>query len=210
MSRRARILLALFCLVAGAIVNIAVAWGCMIYRDAGRTESRHLDELAALEQWRNLMPDVPPQEPNGDIAEQFGCREVLLFNSKVAKNSTSFDLVEFATNISVGWPMLCMSMDFVRTKDSEYFRSAWLMPRDIAWLGLSRNEALPVRPALLQSVFNSVFYAAGIWLLIRSPFETRRRLRQWRGLCERCASPIGSSALCSECGHCLPSRTVRT
>ena len=47
-----------------------------------------------------------------------------------------------------------------------------------------------------------------LWLLIPGPFALRRFLRTRRGLCPRCAYPVGESAVCSECGRELP-RGVR-
>jgi hypothetical protein len=45
-----------------------------------------------------------------------------------------------------------------------------------------------------------VFYAAILWLLFAAPFALRRRRRIKRGLCPKCAYPVGESPVCTECG----------
>ena len=47
-----------------------------------------------------------------------------------------------------------------------------------------------------------------LWLLIPGPFALRRFLRLRRGLCPKCAYPMGESPVCSECGKALPKRAV--
>ena len=48
--------------------------------------------------------------------------------------------------------------------------------------------------------FNTLFYAAILWLLFAGPFALRRWRRIKRGLCLACAYPVGTSAVCTECG----------
>ncbi len=55
---------------------------------------------------------------------------------------------------------------------------------------------------------NTIFYATLLWLLIPGPFLLRRYIRVKRGLCPKCAYPMGESAVCSECGKAIPSRKV--
>ncbi len=38
------------------------------------------------------------------------------------------------------------------------------------------------------------------------PFALRRFLRVRRGLCPKCAYPMGESSVCTECGRALPKR----
>ena len=82
-----------------------------------------------------------------------------------------------------------------------------------ASVGIQRSSStgpalrlLPFRPLPLGFAINSVFYAAILWALIWGPFALRRLLRVRRGLCPKCAYPMGESAVCSECGVELPSR----
>ncbi len=56
---------------------------------------------------------------------------------------------------------------------------------------------------------NTLFYAAILWLLIGGLFALRRFLRVRRGLCPKCAYPMGESSVCTECGGLLSFRRVR-
>ena len=44
--------------------------------------------------------------------------------------------------------------------------------------------------------------------LIPGPFVLRRFLRVRRGLCPKCAYPMGESSVCTECGKPLAKRAV--
>jgi hypothetical protein len=67
---------------------------------------------------------------------------------------------------------------------------------------------LPVRLIWSGSVINTLSFAAILWLLIVGPFVLRRFLRRRRGLCLACAYPRGESASCTECGKPLPKCAV--
>ena len=79
------------------------------------------------------------------------------------------------------------------------------------WPAHSMQAELPdsynLHPLWPGFAVNTLFYAAILWFLIRGPFALRRSLRLRRGLCPKCAYPMGESAVCTECGKTLPSRT---
>jgi len=68
---------------------------------------------------------------------------------------------------------------------------------------------MPTRPIFPGFAVNTLFYAAVLWMLFAGPFALRRMIRRRRGRCPQCAYPIGTSAVCTECGAAL-SRTSRT
>ena len=70
------------------------------------------------------------------------------------------------------------------------------------------SKALPLRPIWPASVMNTLFYATILWLLLLGPFALRRFLRVRRGLCPKCAYPMGESTVCTECGRLLPKRVT--
>ncbi len=74
--------------------------------------------------------------------------------------------------------------------------------RSIHWF--VGNAALPLRPVWPGFAVNTSFYAAILWLLIPGPFVLRRLVRRRRGLCPKCAYPMGESEVCTECGNELP------
>ena len=69
--------------------------------------------------------------------------------------------------------------------------SPHVLPLNILWGGFS---------------LDTTAYMVILWLLIPGPFALRRLLRLRRGLCPKCAYPMGESGVCTECGRALPSR----
>ena len=100
-----------------------------------------------------------------------------------------------------GWPSLAV---WSRVSVSRAATGGHLeVVRDDSSQGDGRLE---VRGLLWSGVaINTLFYATILWLPIL-PFALRRFLRVRRGLCPKCAYPIGESAVCTECGRELPKR----
>ncbi len=65
------------------------------------------------------------------------------------------------------------------------------LPKAVVWPGFA---------------INTLFYATLLWLLMYGMSALRRFLRVRRGLCPKCAYPMGESAVCTECGIALPHR----
>ncbi len=84
--------------------------------------------------------------------------------------------------------------------------AAILIQRSTA--GRIQHRLAPLRPLWPGFAINTLFYATILWLLIPGPFALRRFLRMRRGLCPKCAYPMGESSVCTECGKPLPTRTV--
>ena len=110
-----------------------------------------------------------------------------------------------------GWPTLAMHC------------TVWEAPDGLGvWggipLAINRSHktvieaarSLPLRPIWPGFALNTVFYATLLWLLIPGPFVLRRFLRLRRGLCPKCAYPMGESSVCTECGGALPKRARTT
>ena len=70
------------------------------------------------------------------------------------------------------------------------------------------QRMLPLAILIPGFSFNTLFYAAILWLLICGPFVLRRFIRVKRGLCPACAYPMGDSAVCTECGKAVRKRAV--
>ena len=67
--------------------------------------------------------------------------------------------------------------------------------------GSTYPRVLPLRPIWLGFAVNTAFYAVVIWLLSGGTFKVRRSIRKKRGLCPKCAYPVGDSSVCTECGR---------
>ena len=70
------------------------------------------------------------------------------------------------------------------------------------------NRTIAFIPIWPGFALNTFFYATLLWLLIPGPFALRRLIRRRRGLCPKCAYPMGGSAVCTECGRELPQRVT--
>ncbi len=68
-------------------------------------------------------------------------------------------------------------------------------------------RVLALRPFWPGFAVNTIFYAATLWSLLLGAFALRRFLRVRRGLCPKCAYPMGESSVCTECGKALPTWT---
>ncbi len=69
-----------------------------------------------------------------------------------------------------------------------------------------RSISLPLRPIWPGFAINTLFYGTLLWLLIYGLSVLRRFVRVRRGLCPKCAYPMGESHVCTECGGSLPKR----
>ena len=74
----------------------------------------------------------------------------------------------------------------------------------VTYRGLASNPlqatVLPLRPLWFTFAINSILYALILSPLMCSPFALRRFVRVRRGLCPKCAYPMGESGVCRECG----------
>ncbi|MFT3686086.1 MAG: hypothetical protein QM783_14395 [Phycisphaerales bacterium] len=61
----------------------------------------------------------------------------------------------------------------------------------------------PAEPIPLGFALNTLIYAVLLWLLVPCVWALVRRSRTRRGLCARCAYPLGTGYVCSECGHAV-------
>ncbi len=196
-------------LAAGAIANVAVvvmisaftsrgSWAKVVYRtlDVGAGDAVVLQRAAPRDQsnraykqyeaigvgWRSRMGNSSDQPLAGDDGRFVYLRV--------------FD---------VGWPWMAMQGEW-RSGDSNIlpqgFHNAWGRSRIVTSgpdKGLD-NDMLPLRPVWPGFALNTMLYAMVLWLLSVAPLALRRRGRIKRGLCPKCAYPVGTSDTCTECG----------
>ena len=202
---RRRLLTILIFLLAGAVVNVAVAWGCAAWSQVHQ---------ASVSEPQRIMIETA-------FREHFGLdentRQIHLLHSQgfgltiwSADRSRPYGPWSTARKphpdyehlllCEAGWPLRGLNKSFGWSRSSR--------PSSIR-KGLTR--ALPLRPIALPLhpiwpgfAINTVLYATILWLLIRGPFVLRRFVHMRRGLCPKCAYPMGESPVCTECGHELP------
>ncbi len=222
-----RLLIAAVFLLAGAVVNVGVAWGCAIL-------------IRLMEAGRGPLPRVEAslreRGPDGSwhfwSIERSKDRSVLLYHS--FWDARIEDINGYGVSTELRPDELAPSWAGLRTPPDTDYESRWVhafgwpvvsMWRDYGLVGGGyRNEllhglrvsflpsdrglprAVPLRPIWTGFAVDTLFYATILWLLIPGPFVLCRFVRLKRGLCVKCAYPMGESAVCTECGKALANR----
>jgi hypothetical protein len=233
-------------LSAGALINIAVAWACVLCIDP--LDPWGMFPVVGEVVVPGRVNSVDKYEQTGVVAIQIRATRDPRIGSAISgershargpiRNRGALDrLMPSWSNIDPRSPE-SGTIDLGKTQDLFVerrivgaglpFRSLWAEPRGVilnnriwhqidsvggyietsltSWEGFHR--VLPLRPIWPGFTFNTIFYAAVLWLVILGPFVLRRFLRVKRDLCPWCAYPVGESAACTECGRPLPGRAV--
>jgi hypothetical protein len=206
-----RLLLILLLLLAwgaaGAIINVAVAWGCVIrwyyHRQPMQTFTFTPAEGAAV--WDHLALPGWIAEPRLFVSSQrhaVGIRVINMEGGHIRTDGYAETARYLAHEARAGWPL--MSLRYVSRLDNA--DPGWMhhgrLTIPVAIAGRP-SVVVPMIPVWPGFALNTVFYAGILWLLFAAPFALRRRLRIKRGLCPKCAYPVGESAVCTECGATL-------
>jgi hypothetical protein len=196
---------------AGAIVNVAVAWGCALWSPIGPSEPVEVSTVS-------LDFRQPALTSRGFVAERasaFGRVDILVDDPGI-DDQPAIRMGAVGQQRIAGWPMLCLQGSAIRTwadpsmpLDERTKQHYLVLPpkalhrtivemRGIKIIGL--QPWIPLRPLWPGFVINTLFYAGILWLLFAAPFALRRRRRIKRVLCPACAYPVGASDICTECG----------
>ena len=205
--------------LAGSATTVAVAWACAMWADIpsddlGRILYRPGEQLPQeVPNWADDLPEGFPEGPGWTkiYRRGVGVRYVELRSHSprdLAKADVEFYYVHV---VYAGWPFDALrarawTIDAVRggfwappappkldgalVVDSHdaaapFYNMERLLPFDVEWLGF---------------VVNTIFYGGILYLLVRRPEAIRRFFRIRREACAACGYPIGSSAVCTECG----------
>src|SRR5436190_180033 len=238
----------LLLLTAGAILNVAVAWGCSFNAPslAIRGFSQPAVQEAAAVWNRYAQPGTPPapsaivfannvytsrqgellrdglvSEGGGSqTTERFGIEQVVVTRCETVaigaqKNpnpmkSERWVICEFR----VGLPIRCLFAGTFQSESTGAFKITGGFAESIGAIPVGFLNTVPAPTHSLLPyfvlpsgfIFNTIFYAAILWLLFAAPFALRRRIRARRGQCPGCAYPIGTSDVCTECGAAVSPR----
>ena len=247
--RRRLLTIAIF-LLAGTVVNVAVAWGCAMWTlrvrdgsafDTFRPEFTIIDgspQVRTPGLPTNLADDGWLREsdwklrPEDDDFVWKAAREIsgfgldrkgfhLLHPDVTPGQSGPFSVASQVVRDRSGWPLRALQGELWIIELERYLDNPmpprWFVESRFAIANvrvfnsykgrmLKDNRLLAYLPVWPGFAVNTFFYAGFVWLLILGPFALRRLIRQTRGLCTRCAYPIGESFVCSECGCELPLR----
>ncbi len=208
--RRRLLVIAIF-LLAGAVVNVAVAWGCALWVQPepwvnpysvigvpGQEGAKPMPEPVSATHAKHPRPDYLDGATSG--AAGFGLDFYVISEwpleeqHRVAQTSAVF----------AGWPMKALwgyhtasgevSEPPSDPKILSESKSGILITSGDRWIPF-----LPIWPGFLANTF---FYAAILWLIIPGPFALRRLIRWRRGLCPSCGYDLrhGEHEACPECG----------
>jgi len=203
MRKRHPAKLMLVCLLLGAIVNVLVAWAAVVFND-GRMEERSTVEVGdeSLRLWSAIVPADWTRRPDVEFVNTatFGMETLSLVD--MDHGSTPNAWFRALSRLKAGWPLRSFaSMSLVDpNEDESQIISATKAIEFPFNLGAHR---LPYGPMWQGLIANTIFFAAIVWLMIRGPWETRRRWRELRGKCGACGYPAGDSSVCTECGYNL-------
>ena len=224
MKRRRRVIqLVLLLFVGGAIVNVAVAWGCSTFlsSDVPRmTFVEHYTESeSGLAEWsgtkwsrsgycgiescRSTMPDYESGDYKSATQVLPSWARQQIMDRQFANSGTEFRSIEAA-----GWPALALVSEYDKFEGALERRiisgleTSFVINKP-GQFSLPDPVVLPLRPIWPGFAINTIFYAAMLWLLFFAPGAVRRTIRRRRGLCPACAYPSwggGTSPVCTECG----------
>jgi hypothetical protein len=227
---RRHLITILIFLLAGAVVNVAVAWGCAL-------GSKSLDLAPGTERYNPISDDErqrfiklgwQPLEPGGRTTDarllgadfvSFGFVSHWVEEREDWSEGGRHGYRHWSVfnQDSAGWPLLTMNGERWEASPPTapwgspelwVYRAAVLVPQHDGLPNLPWDRLLPLRPIWPGFAINTIFYAAILWLLIPGPFVFRRYIRRRRGLCPWCAYPMGEAEVCTECGRPLPKRAV--
>ncbi len=220
----------LVALVGGAIVNVAVAWGCAGFStqpqrattSAWRAPATRTDvawQVDQYQRWGVVRVVAFPQAPRhnrtldvdapGIYPAWSGLPEGLY--DDWSPNGPVWMIVEGA-----GWPCFALRStwhsDWLGAPVSNAgWSHAWgLPPGSVVRGGMTYGtpRALPLRPIWPGFAINTVFYAVILYGVFALPAALRRKRRLARGQCPKCAYPVGTSDKCTECGATIARATA--
>ena len=204
--RRRLLIIAAF-LVAGAVVNVAVAWGCAVCMPVKPWTVVALRGQEGVNPVPRGVLTIHEQHlsPGNLRNHAFGVGGVGYdgYNVQADTNPSQFISTRAAF---AGWPAKTFwgydglaSEAIQRWPQQHRVIESWA-----SGLRVRRVDRwIPYLPLWPGFTVNTAFYAVVLYLLIPGPFVLRRFIRRRCGLCPKCAYPVGESVVCTECGRDL-------
>jgi len=229
--KRRLLILAVF-LLAGAVVNVAVAWGIAGTSTNYKTMRLQAIECREGERLVRAFTSFGSELVVGRIGPRLDAthgelgrwRRSRYERANPSRNDWSLlrkseALPNIRMEEACGWPGLALRWYVRRTEPglrggielggTRRYSFTGHSGRGTVSLGLG-DRTLPLLPIWPGFAVNTLLYATLLWLLICGPFTLRRFIRVKRGLCPACAYPGGESDVCSECGTTLHQRAKVT
>jgi hypothetical protein len=213
-SLRSIIVLVVVFLLLGAVVNVAVAWGCA--NAAGGEWDAQWDGSEYTRVWLEHGGSVDAEGPDADSCISRPGYEAHYTNFWRPNDGEYTDMFIFRA----GWPTPSLdgiamriwrsAVAFDRVTDGVLLsEKAWGANDGMYGAFETAQRSMPLHPVWPGFVINTFFYAAILWLLFAGPGRVRRWRRIKRGLCAKCAYPVGASDICTECGASVAKSRLR-
>ena len=197
-------------LLLGAIVNVGVAWGLILWMPIAGYESD-----PPTTHWPISVPSEWPAPNNDYQVWGYGWDMVNpnfvtpFINLDTVKPGT----IEIFTNPGFpdeiyslalwtsGLPARSMRAEHRYANAPWERRWAWHKPAELSWIHAQMDRLVPLRPIWPGFAINTIIYTA-ILLMLFAPFTARRMIRRNRGLCIKCGYDLGYAEheVCPECG----------
>jgi hypothetical protein len=197
-------------LLLGAIVNVAVAWGCSTWSRFGDRQDLPYDAWCSLIRAEGKQPeDCRPLYAHKRTG--FGLEAIdhgeLCGDDRTMAVTPTFGLWG-PFHYRAGWPLHCLAGEWFNNNPPVKALSTPALLKPARPLFLGNDRVLPLDSIWPGFAINTLFHAAILWLLFAGPGTVRRNRRIRRGLCPACAYPVGESNVCTECG--VPVRPTRS
>ncbi len=198
-------------LLIGAILNVAVAWCCVLTISWPARNAVHDPTSEQVHWWKQNAPHGFDPTPGGVSypTKAFGSDAAHL-------SGTSSD--EHGGRLHYGWrlrsgvPLRCFEgqrwIDYTNAPANEH-RPVTIERGMKVWRRRGNNYDIPVTPIWGGMIGNSLLYAAIPFTLLFIPRWYLRRRRLRKRLCPACGYPMGASNRCTECGEPLPTETAK-
>ncbi len=203
--RRRFVTIALF-LLAGSVVNVAVAWGIVQWSNE-YPYTAAFEKLGQQADWPREVPRDWPLPQFQALGRTWGLsiqNEVV--HPSLSRTSPGLGMSLFRS----GWPCRAVEVEyqgphFLGTPLNPSWRYSIELPQRLKVMRIDEPmcyRPMPYRPIWPGFAINTLFYAGLLWLLIPGPFALRRLIRHRRGLCPACGYDLrhGEHEACPECG----------
>ena len=199
-------------LLLGAIVNVAVAWGCATWIVP------LTNDLAALLRqmnaplrsdyrrwWATHAPSGFQKEPVVAVRyANVGVTHVSMWKPVAFTPEGTVDR-DLVLRIRAGLPLPAVEGAYWQAAGTPTAGTPKVIPDAVVVLPANGLKIL-LRPVWPGFAINTIFYAAILWLLTLGPYTARRIIRRSRGRCIKCGYDLrgtsggASGRVCSECG----------
>jgi hypothetical protein len=207
-------------LLLGAVVNVAVAWGCSLMAARSVRESLYFVSTDRSPSpywacsgrvdhfWGGSRFDIWLQYDHmggSDPEQRF--EEWLPAWTYFCAPVDQYDEWGMRTVQDCGWPALAV-WGGIDADGQSFAAFHWPSTPARRMREITSVTMLPLYPIWFGFAANTLFYAMILRLIFTPSFALRRHLRRRRNLCPHCAYPIGTNDVCTECGKAVKVREV--